>query len=127
MATAADVVTNAGRGHIAGLLSNTVTAPANYFGNVGTGGSTAAVADTTLDTEVATARITATATRVTTTVTNDTAQFVFTFTSASTQTIQNAGVFNASTSGTLVQKSSHASIPLLNTDSIQYTFKLQIV
>lgn len=122
----ADVVANAGRAHIAGLLSKTVTSPANYFGNVGTGAGTAAVADTTLFTEVGTARITTTQTRVTTTVTNDTSQNVFTFTSGSTQTITNAGVFDALTVGNLVQKSDHAGVPLLNLDSITYTFKVQI-
>jgi hypothetical protein len=36
-------------------------------------------------------------------------------------------VWTASTAGTLVQKSDHATVPLLANDSIQYTFRCQIV
>lgn len=125
----ADVVTNTGRAHIAGLLSNTVAEPANYFGNPGTAAGTAAVADTTLFTEVGTTRVTATTTRVTTTITNDTSQNVFTYTATGTVTVTNAGIGTNSTSGAanIIQKSDHAGIPLLSGDSVQYTFKLQIV
>lgn len=121
----ADVVTNTGRAHIAGLLSNTVAEPTNYFGSQGTGAGTAAVADTTLFTEVG-SRATATTTRVTTSVTNDTSQNAYTFTSGSTQTITNAGIWTLSSGGSLIQKSDHAGVPLLNGDSITYTFKIQI-
>lgn len=122
----ADVVTNAGRAHIAGLLSNTVAPPADYFIAWGTGAGTAAVADTTLFTEVD-ARVSSVESRVTTTITNDTAQFVATLTAAAARSITNAGVWTASTAGTLIQKSDHASVPLLANDSIQYTFKIQVV
>lgn len=127
MATAADIIPNAGRAHVAGLLSNTVAEPANYYGNVGTGATTAAVADTTLDTEVATARIITANSVVTTTIASDTAQKTFTYTAAGSFSIQNAGVFTALTVGTMVQKSSFATIPLLSGDSIAFTFKTQVV
>lgn len=121
----ADVITNGGRAQSAGYWTNTVTQLATYYGNVGTGAGTSTVTDTTLFTEVGTARIAITPTRVTTSVTNDTGQFVFTFTAASSVSVTNAGIFTASSAGTLVQKSDHATIPLLNGDSIQYTFKNQ--
>lgn len=119
----ADIIANTGRAQAAGYLSNTITQIATYYGNVGTGAGTAAVADTTLFTEVGTSRVSITPTRVTVTLTNDTAQYQFTFTSASSQTITNAGYFTASTAGTLMQKSDHAGIPLLSGDSIAYTFQ----
>lgn len=119
----ADVITDVGRGQAAGYLSNTVTQVTTYHGNVGTGAGTAAVADTTLFTEVGTARLAITPTRVTTTVTNDTAQYVFTFTAAGSTNVTNAGYFTASSGGVLMQKSDHATVPLLAADSIQYTFK----
>ena len=123
----ADVITNFGRAQAAGYLSGTVSSITNYFGNVGTGAGTAGVTDTTLFTEVGTTRITITPTRVTTTVTNDTAQYVFTYTATGSVSVTNAGYGTTSTSGAanIMQKSDHATIPLLNGDSIQYTFKNQ--
>ncbi len=121
----ADVITNIGRADSAGLASNTVTPPANYFGNVGTGAGTAAVADTTLFTEVGSARITCTTTRVTTTVANDTAQYAFTYTASGSISITNAGIAPTNVNGAanIIQKSDHATVPLLNLDSIAYTFR----
>jgi len=119
----ADVITNVGRAQSAGYLSNTVTQVTTYYGNVGTGTGTAAVADTALFTEVATARVAITPTRTTVSFTNDTAQYVFTYTAGTSVSITNAGYFTATTGGVLMQKSDHATIPLLTGDSIQYTFQ----
>lgn len=121
----ADVITNAGRTQAAGYLSNTVTQVTTYYGNVGTGAGTAAVGDTTLFTETGSARISITPTRVTTSFTNDTAQYVFTYTATGSISVTNAGYFTAAAAGVLMQKSDHATIPLLSGDSIQYTFKNQ--
>lgn len=124
----ADVLTNTGRAHIAGLMSLTVSPPASYYIGWGTGAGTAAVADTTLFTEeTADGRVAATESRVTTTVTNDTAQYVATLTATAGRNITNAGVFDQNDpGGNLIQKSDHATVPLLSGDSIQYTFKLQV-
>ncbi len=118
----ADIITNVGRAQVAGYVSNTVSQISQYYGNVGTGAGTAAVGDTTLFTEVGTARISTTMSRVTTTVTNDTARNVFTFTAATGVNVTNGGIWTASSGGVLMQKSDHATIPLLSGDSIQYTF-----
>lgn len=124
----ADVLTNTGRAHIAGLMSLAVSPPVSYYIGWGTGAGIAAVADTTLFTEeTADGRVAATESRVTTTVTNDTAQYVATLTATASRNITNAGVFDQNDpGGTLIQKSDHASVPLLAGDSIQYTFKLQV-
>lgn len=121
----ADVITDVGRAQAAGYLSNTVTQITTYHGNVGTGAGTAAVGDTALFTETGSARISITPTRVTTAFANDTAQYVFTYTATGGINVTNAGYFTASTGGVLMQKSDHATIPLLAGDSIQYTFKNQ--
>ncbi len=123
----ADIVTTVGRAQAAGYLSGTVASLTTYHGNVGTGAGTAAVGDTTLFTETGTARISITPTRVTVTLTNDTAQYVFTFTAAGGVNVTNAGYFTASSGGVLMQKSDHATIPLLANDSIQYTFQNKMV
>lgn len=91
----------------------------------GTGAGTAAVGNTTLFTEAAEARVAGTASQVTTTLTNDTYQLVGTLTSASGQTITNAGVFDASTAGNLLMKGDFTGIPLSINDGIQFTMKLQ--
>jgi hypothetical protein len=121
----ADVITTAGRAQAAGYLSNTVTQVTTYHGNVGTGAGTAAVGDTSLFSETGSARLAITPTRVTTSQANDTAQYVFTYTATGGINVTNAGYFTASSGGVLMQKSDHATIPLLATDSIQYTFKNQ--
>lgn len=121
----ADVIANVGRAQAAGYLSNTVSQITTYYGNVGTGAGTAAVGDTTLFSETGSARLSITPTRVTTSFSNDTAQYVFTYTATGSISVTNAGYFTASSGGVLMQKSDHATIPLLNGDSIQYTFKNQ--
>lgn len=121
----ADIFSNVGRGYVGGILSGVVTQVTSFFGNVGTGAGTSAVTDTTLFTEVGTARIGTTNTNPTTTLTGDTAQYVFTYTATGAITVTNAGVFTASSGGTLLNKSDFTGIPLQNTDSIQFTFKAQ--
>lgn len=122
----ADVITDFGRQHAAGLLSNTVSPPANYFGNVGTGAGTATVGDTTLFSEVGTTRITCTTTRVTIgTPANNTVQHVFTYTATGAVAVTNAGVGTTNVSGAanIIQKSDHGTVSLLVNDTIQYTFQ----
>lgn len=118
-----DVIANSGRAQSAGYLSGEVAQVATYYGNVGTGAGTSGVGDTTLFTETGSARVAITPTRVTTSFTNDTAQYVFVYTATGSINVTNAGYFTALTSGVLMQKSDHATIPLLAADSIEYTFK----
>jgi hypothetical protein len=93
----------------------------------GTGAGTTAAADTTLFTESASpaSRATGTTSQVTTTTTNDTYQVVGTLTSGTTQTITNAGVFDAVTVGNLFVKGDFTGLALSSGDSIQFTFKVQ--
>lgn len=92
----------------------------------GTGGGTAAVGDTTLFTEAAESRVSGTSSKVTTTTTNDTYQVTGTITSASGQTITNAGLFDASTSGNLFLKGDFTGVALLTGESIAFTIKAQL-
>ncbi len=92
----------------------------------GTAAGTAAIADTALFTEAAEARVAGTASRVTTTTTNDTFQVVGTMTSSSTQSITNAGLFDAATAGNLFVKGDFTGVALANGDSIAFTFKWQL-
>ena len=116
-----NVITTVGKAFVTLTLSTSI---GKYIG-WGTGAGTAAVTDTTLFTEAAEARVSGTQTQQTTTNTNDTYQVVGTLVSLSTQTITNAGVLSASTSGTLILHSDFTGVPLLANDSIAFTFKLQ--
>jgi len=87
---------------------------------------TAAVGDTALSTEVET-RTTGSASTVTTTQTNDTYQCVGTVTASATRAVDEAGLFDASTSGNLMISATFAVQSLANGDSIQFTFKNKFV
>lgn len=117
----ADVFTQAGEEFITDLVDGTTTAPANWYVGWGTGAGTAVKGSTTLFTEAAEARVITTDTQPST----DKNQFVGTITSGSSQTITNAGIFTASTSGTLLIHSDFTGIALANGDKIEFTFGLQ--
>jgi len=120
----ATVITNAGKDVITNRIKGSGTEP-NYVA-WGTGAGTAAATDTTLSTEAAESRVSGTSSRVTTTTTNDTYQVVGTITSLSGQTITNAGLFDASTSGNLFLHGDFTGVALLTGESIQFTFKAQL-
>lgn len=120
----ATVITNAGKDIVTNRIKGSGTEP-NYVA-WGTGAGTAAATDTTLSTEAAESRVSGTSSRVTTTTTNDTYQVVGTITSLSGQTITNAGLFDASTSGNLFLHGDFTGVALLTGESIQFTFKAQL-
>ncbi len=117
----ADIYTSAGEDYTADLFDGTVSLPANYYVGWGTGAGTAAKGDTTLFTEAAETRVVAAMTQPS----SDTNQGVGTLTSLSGQTITNAGLFTAVSSGTLIIHADHASTVLLTNDKIEYTISLQ--
>ena len=119
----ATLLVNTGRAIITNFLSGGAATVPKYIG-WGTGAGTTGATDTTLFTEVL-PRVTGTATQTTTSTTNDTLQVVGTQTAGTSETITNAGLFDASTSGNLFVKGDFTGIPLNTSDSIQFTFKVQ--
>jgi len=109
-------------------LTETVQTKPEYVG-WGTGAGTAAKGDTDLFTTANEARVLTTTSK---TGTGSTAKFqaVGTITSASGQTITNAGLFTTAgtgtppTGGSLIVKGDHTGVALLTNDQIQYTFTL---
>lgn len=87
----------------------------------GTGAGTAAKGDTTLFTEGAEARVAATVTQPLA----DKNQWVATITSESAQTITNAGLFDAATTGNLIVHGSFTGIALATGDKIEFTITLE--
>ncbi len=106
-----NLVVNAGKAAVAGLINGIVTTPFTYIA-IGTGTTAPAATDTALGNEVK--RKSATTSRVTTTVTNDTAQLVVTFSSADTlsgtQAITESGVFDSATGGTMLCRQTFSAL-----------------
>lgn len=117
----ADIFTSAGEALVADIMDGTTSVPANWYVAWGTGATAAAKGDTVIETESAESRVATTDTQPAA----DTNQFQGTITSSSSQTIANAGILSASTSGTLLLHSNFTGIALTNGDSIQFTFQLQ--
>jgi hypothetical protein len=120
----ATVLTNLGKQTSANRQQTTPTKNPPKFIGMGVGATgaarTAAAADTALSTEVET-RASGTESIVTTTVTNDTYQTVGTITATATRAVDEAGTFDASTTGTLVVSATFPVINLASGDSIQFT------
>lgn len=100
----------------------------------GTGATAAAAGDTTLQTEVKAdgtgaagvhAVAAATTSIVTTTTTNDTAQFVGTVSETATIAVTESGLFNATTSGTLLARQTFTAVNVVTGDSLQFTWKIK--
>ena len=119
----ATLLINTGKAIVTNYLNGGAATQPKYVA-WGTGAGTTGATDTTLFTEV-TPRVSGTTSQVTTSTTNDTFQVVGTQTAGTSETITNAGLFDASTSGNLFVKGDFTGIPLNTSDSIQFTFKVQ--
>lgn len=116
------VYTSVGEAHTADVFDGTVSNTSiNYYVGWGTGTNAAAKGDTTLQTESAESRVNSTKSQPSA----DKNQFVATITSASGQTITEAGLFTASTSGNLIIRAVFSGIALLTGDSIEFTITLE--
>ena len=120
----ATIYTSAGEAKVVDLIDGTsavhldaATAKIGW----GTGAGTAAKADTTLFVESAEARVVPTVTQPLA----DKNQWVGTITSASAQTITNAGLFDAATAGILTVKGDFTGIALAIGDKIEFTISLE--
>lgn len=124
-----NLITNAGFALAAGLLNGSGSPAAATFIAVGTGVVAANVTDTTLGTETAASGLTraaGTLSLVTTGVTNDTAQILKSFTVTGTVAVTESGVLNASSSGTLLCRQVFSAINVVNGDTLQITWKIQM-
>lgn len=121
----ATVLTNAGKAITTNRIKGSGTEPVYVGVGVGATGAarTAVVADTALSTAVE-SRVSGTSTQQTTTVTNDTYQVVGTVTATATRAVDEAGLFDASTSGNMYLSATFPVVNLSSGDSIQCTLKV---
>ena len=122
----ATVLTTAGKGITTNRIKGSGTEPAYVGIGVGATGAarTAAVADTALSTAVET-RTLGTSTQQTTSVTNDTYQVVGTVTATATRAVDEAGLFDAVSSGNMYLSATFPVVNLASGDSIQATLKVR--
>lgn len=93
----------------------------SYYGAWGSSGTAPALANTTL-TEHAEARVLCVITQQTTSTAGDTIRYVWTVTASANRSVQEAGVFTATTAGTLIYRGTHALLNIETGDQVVYTF-----
>jgi len=124
-----NTITNAGLAAVAGLIGNTGTITAFTYLAVGTSNTAESASHTTLQTEITDSgleRASATVSRVTTTQTNDTLQLVKTWTASGSKTVEEIGIFNASSSGTMLGRKLTTSKALSSGDTLEATYKIVV-
>jgi hypothetical protein len=125
--TVDNLVVNGGLAFITGLLTGTGTVP-TYLA-LGTSDDAVAGSQTALVAEITDTgleRAVSTASQVTTTITNDTFQLAKTFTATGSKTIEEVGVFNDPTTGTMLSRALTTSKAITNGESIAVTYKLKL-
>ena len=127
----ATTITNKGRAMFADRIR---TSPGTYttspkFVAMGTGATgaarTAAVTDTALSTEVET-RTSGTESVVTTTITNDTYQVTGTITATAGRSVDEAGLFDAVSTGNMFTSATLNVVTLVSGDSIAWTWQVKV-
>lgn len=114
------LVTTAGVTWLATLLAGTSSGDVKYHAS-GTGTTAEDADDTAMETDSGVSRATGTQVASTNTYTS-----VATMSYTSTLAITEHGIFTASTSGTLVDRSVFSAINVVNGDSIQFTYVLTL-
>ena len=117
-----NLITNTGFAGVASRINGDGAEAAFTYIAVGTGTTGAAVGDTTLETEHAAdglSRAAATASRVTTDVTND-------FTVSGTVAVTESGCLNAAADGVLLCRQVFTAVNVVNGDTLQITWKLDV-
>jgi len=122
-----NIITNAGKAQIALLAGDASATPFTYLA-LGTSSTAVAVTDTALGAEITDtglARAGATVSRTTTSVTNDTLSMTYTWTATGAKTIEEIGIFNASSSGTMLGHKLTGSLVTANADQVVATYTVQ--
>ena len=122
-----NVFTNAGKAQAALLYGDASATPFTYIA-VGTSSSAAAATDTTLGAEITDSgleRAAGTVSRVTTTVTNDTFQITKMWTASGTKTVEEVGVFNANSAGTMGNRALTGSKGVNSGETLTGTYQVK--
>ncbi len=118
-----NTIVTTGKGSMSGLLLSDIGGTAFDYIAIGTGTTGVVAGDTTLETE--SMRVAGTGTQTTTTTTNDTAHLESTFSIVSTLAITESGMLNASSSGTLLNRTTFSAINVENGDELVIKWDIQ--
>ena len=121
------MITNAGMAEVAGLIGTDTQGDVTAFDYIaiGTGTTAPSATQTALVSEQQ--RAAATGTRVTTSVTNDTLQLVKdAFSFSGSYAITEVGVFNSSSGGTMLSRSTFSAVNVTANDTLKVTVKIQV-
>jgi hypothetical protein len=124
-----NTITNAGLAAVAGLVGNTGSITAFTYLAVGTSSTAESAAHTALQAEITDsglARASATVSRVTTTQTNDTLQLVYTWTASGSKTVEETGILNAASTGTMLGRKLTGSKAVASGETLQVTYKIVV-
>jgi hypothetical protein len=127
--TVENVVTNAGKAQLV-LLARDASAVPFTFIAVGTSNAATNATQTALTAEVTTsglARAAGTVSSVTTTTTNDSFRISHTWTASGNVTVEEVGVFNASSAGTMLSRALTTTKAVTSGETLTGTYTLQLI
>lgn len=122
-----NIITKAGLAQLALLAGDASAVPFTYLA-LGTDDTAVTSDDTALGAEITDtglARAGATISRTTTTVTNDTLRATYTWTATGAKTIEECGLFNASSAGTMLGHKLTGSSTTANADQVVLTYDIK--
>jgi hypothetical protein len=122
-----NAVMTVGFAQIALLIGDATAIPFTYLA-VGTSTTAVAISQTTLVAEIVDsglARVAGTVSRITTTGTNDTYKITTTWIASGSKTIEEVGVFNASSAGTMLSRALTTSKAVVSGETITGTYTLK--
>jgi hypothetical protein len=117
-----NLIMNAGLAEVSGLILTDIGGNAFDYLAIGTSNTAPAAAQTTLGAE--TYRAAATGTQQTTTVSNDTARLSTSIAITSTETLQEAGVFNSSSNGDMLARSTYSGVSVNSGDTVNLGYEV---
>lgn len=126
--TVDNVVTNAGKAELANLTGNVSTPTEFTYIAVGTDNTAASATQTALVAEITDSgleRASGTVSRQTTTTTDDTYQITKTWTASGSKTVEEVGVFNAASAGTMLSRALTTSKAVTSGETLTATYQLR--
>ena len=122
-----NLVTNAGFAQLALLAGDAAAVPFTFLA-VGTSSTAPAAGNTTLVAETTTnglERVGGTVSRITTAVTNDTYRILTTWTASGSVTVEEVGVFNAASAGTMLSRALTGTKAVVSGETLTGTYTLR--
>ena len=125
--TVENLVTTVGFAQLALLAGDAAAVPFTYLA-VGTSATAVNIADTTLTAEITTnglERVAGTVSRITTTGANDTYKITTTWTATGSVSVEEVGVFNAASAGTMLSHALTTTKAVANGENLTGTYTLR--